>query len=69
MIPWVLSDSNFAKNVTQKLDSSKTVFVGGLHGMINAGLYSKPILSHGTPVILSAYHLTGIFLILVLIFN
>ena len=38
MIPWVLSDSNFARNVTQKLDSSKTVFVGGLHGMINAGM-------------------------------
>ena len=37
MIPWVLSDSNFAKNVTQKLESNKTVFVGGLHGMINAG--------------------------------
>jgi len=36
VIPWVLSDSNFARNVTQKLDSSKTVFVGGLHGMINA---------------------------------
>eukprot|EP00112_Aurelia_sp_Birch-Aquarium-sp1_P004189 Seg1474.9 transcript_id=Seg1474.9/GoldUCD/mRNA.D3Y31 product="Cytoplasmic polyadenylation element-binding protein 1" protein_id=Seg1474.9/GoldUCD/D3Y31 len=37
VIPWVLSDSNFAAmNVTHKLDSSKTVFVGGLHGMINA---------------------------------
>eukprot|EP00794_Sanderia_malayensis_P019598 gene19598-21526_t len=36
VIPWVLSDSNHAKNVTQKLDSNKTVFVGGLHGMINA---------------------------------
>ena len=37
VIPWVLSDSNCSRNVTQKLDSSQTVFVGGLHGMINAG--------------------------------
>ncbi|XP_065064027.1 cytoplasmic polyadenylation element-binding protein 1-like isoform X3 [Rhopilema esculentum] len=36
VIPWVLSDSNCSRNVTQKLDSSQTVFVGGLHGMINA---------------------------------
>ncbi|XP_066924316.1 cytoplasmic polyadenylation element-binding protein-like isoform X2 [Clytia hemisphaerica] len=35
-IPWVLSDSNFVRTSSQRLDSSRTVFVGGLHGMINA---------------------------------
>ena len=39
VIPWVLSDSNFMRSASQKLDPSKTVFVGGLHGMINAGKY------------------------------
>lgn len=38
MIPWVLSDSNFVRTSSQRLDSSRTVFVGGLHGMINAGM-------------------------------
>ena len=37
VIPWVLSDSNFVRTSSQRLDSSRTVFVGGLHGMINAG--------------------------------
>lgn len=36
VIPWVLSDSNFVRTSSQRLDSSRTVFVGGLHGMINA---------------------------------
>lgn len=36
VIPWVLSDSNFVRTASQRLDSSRTVFVGGLHGMINA---------------------------------
>eukprot|EP00112_Aurelia_sp_Birch-Aquarium-sp1_P020800 Seg544.1 transcript_id=Seg544.1/GoldUCD/mRNA.D3Y31 product="Cytoplasmic polyadenylation element-binding protein 1" protein_id=Seg544.1/GoldUCD/D3Y31 len=36
VIPWVLSDSNFMRSASQKLDPNKTVFVGGLHGMINA---------------------------------
>ncbi|CAB0019256.1 unnamed protein product [Nesidiocoris tenuis] len=35
VIPWVISDSNYAK-VSQKLDPHKTVFVGALHGMIHA---------------------------------
>jgi len=35
VIPWAVSDSNFA-HVSQKLDPQKTVFVGALHGMINA---------------------------------
>jgi cytoplasmic polyadenylation element-binding protein len=36
IIPWVLADSNFVKCPSQRLDSHKTVFVGALHGMLNA---------------------------------
>ncbi|XP_065657760.1 cytoplasmic polyadenylation element-binding protein 1 isoform X2 [Hydra vulgaris] len=36
VIPWVLSDSNFVRSTSQKLDPNRTIFVGGLHGMINA---------------------------------
>jgi cytoplasmic polyadenylation element-binding protein len=36
VIPWILNDSNCTKSTTQKLDPSKTVFVGALHGMLNA---------------------------------
>lgn len=36
MIPWILSDSNFVKQPSQRLDPQKTVFVGALHGMLNA---------------------------------
>lgn len=36
VIPWVLSDSNFIKYTSQKLDPQKTVFVGALHGMLTA---------------------------------
>ncbi|XP_031332771.1 cytoplasmic polyadenylation element-binding protein 1 isoform X3 [Photinus pyralis] len=36
VIPWILNDSNFTKSTSQKLDPSKTVFVGALHGMLNA---------------------------------
>lgn len=36
MIPWVLSDSNFVVESTQRLDNDTTVFVGALHGMLNA---------------------------------
>lgn len=36
MIPWILNDSNYTKSTSQKLDPSKTVFVGALHGMLNA---------------------------------
>ena len=37
MIPWVLSDTNYVRGPHQRLDTSWTVFVGGLHGMLNAG--------------------------------
>lgn len=36
MIPWVISDSNYVRCPAQRLDPSKTVFVGALHGMLNA---------------------------------
>ncbi|XP_070256559.1 cytoplasmic polyadenylation element-binding protein 1 isoform X1 [Myotis yumanensis] len=36
VIPWVLADSNFVRNPSQRLDPSRTVFVGALHGMLNA---------------------------------
>jgi cytoplasmic polyadenylation element-binding protein len=36
VIPWVLSDSNYIKSSSQKLDAKKTVFVGALHGMLTA---------------------------------
>jgi cytoplasmic polyadenylation element-binding protein len=36
VIPWVLSDSNCVKQLSQRLDPKKTVFVGALHGMLNA---------------------------------
>jgi len=36
VIPWVLTDSNFVRSTSQKLDPNRTIFVGGLHGMINA---------------------------------
>ncbi|XP_075231128.1 polyadenylation element binding protein orb [Lycorma delicatula] len=41
VIPWALSDSNYVKATSQKLDPQKTVFVGALHGMLNAeGLFN-----------------------------
>ncbi|CAG7721653.1 unnamed protein product [Allacma fusca] len=36
VIPWAISDSNFVRCQTTKLDPQKTIFVGALHGMINA---------------------------------
>lgn len=36
MVPWKISDSNFIKSTSQKLDPSKTVFVGALHGKLTA---------------------------------
>ena len=36
MIPWVLTDSNFIRCPSQRLDPQKTVFVGALHGMLNS---------------------------------
>lgn len=36
VIPWILNDSNYTESTSQKLDPSKTVFVGGLHGMLSA---------------------------------
>jgi len=36
IIPWVITDSNFVRCPSPRLDSQMTVFVGALHGMINA---------------------------------
>lgn len=36
VIPWVISDSNYIKTPSQRLDQTKTVFVGALHGMLTA---------------------------------
>eukprot|EP00092_Neocalanus_flemingeri_P012941 GFUD01013940.1.p1 GENE.GFUD01013940.1~~GFUD01013940.1.p1 ORF type:complete len:464 (-),score=93.01 GFUD01013940.1:742-2133(-) len=36
VIPWVLGDSNYVRCPSQRLDPQKTVFVGALHGMLNA---------------------------------
>ncbi|KAG8230077.1 hypothetical protein J437_LFUL009196 [Ladona fulva] len=36
VIPWIVSDSNYLRLKSIKLDPQKTVFVGALHGMLNA---------------------------------
>ncbi|XP_071443935.1 cytoplasmic polyadenylation element-binding protein 1-B isoform X2 [Hetaerina americana] len=36
VIPWIVSDSNYLMLKSIKLDPQKTVFVGALHGMLNA---------------------------------
>lgn len=36
IIPWALDDSNYVKSSSVKLDPSRTVFVGALHGMLCA---------------------------------
>lgn len=36
VIPWPVGDSNFVKCPSQQLDPRMTVFVGALHGMLNA---------------------------------
>ncbi|XP_053946329.1 cytoplasmic polyadenylation element-binding protein [Anastrepha ludens] len=41
VIPWIIADSNFVKSTSQKLDPTKTVFVGALHGKLTAEGLSK----------------------------
>ena len=36
VIPWVVADSDFVWNHSRRLEPVKTVFVGALHGMLNA---------------------------------
>lgn len=36
VIPWSISDSNYSVKTIQKLEPRKTVFVGALHGIMNA---------------------------------
>lgn len=40
VIPWALSDSNSIRCPSPRLDPNRTVFVGGLHGLLNAGRHS-----------------------------
>lgn len=41
VIPWSRSDTNYVKSSSEKLDASKTVFVGALHGMMHAAALAK----------------------------
>lgn len=41
VIPWIIGDSNYIKNTNQKIDSTKTVFVGALHGKLTAEALAK----------------------------
>lgn len=36
VIPWIMADSNYVRNPSQRLDPNKTIFAGALHGMITA---------------------------------
>jgi cytoplasmic polyadenylation element-binding protein len=36
VIPWIIADSSYVRCQSQRLDPQKTVFVGALHGMLNA---------------------------------
>nr|CAB3233374.1 cytoplasmic polyadenylation element-binding protein 1-B [Phallusia mammillata] len=36
IIPWVVSDSNYMRVPSARLDANKTIFVGALHGMLTA---------------------------------
>lgn len=36
VIPWIIADSNYVRSSSQKLDPTKTVFVGALHGKLTA---------------------------------
>ena len=41
VIPWVISDSNYVIKNSEKLNNDTTVFVGALHGMLNAEALAK----------------------------
>jgi cytoplasmic polyadenylation element-binding protein len=36
VIPWMINEGNYVKSPSIRLDPQKTVFVGALHGMLNA---------------------------------
>ena len=50
VIPWALSDSNSIRCPSPRLDPSRTVFVGGLHGLLNAGVCMSIFITHCTPL-------------------
>lgn len=41
VIPWIIADSNYVIPTSQKLDPTKTVFVGALHGKLTADGLAK----------------------------
>lgn len=41
IIPWIISDSNFVLCPSQRLDPTKTVFIGALHGMVTSELLAQ----------------------------
>lgn len=41
VIPWIIGDSIYSKSANQKIDSTKTVFVGALHGKLTAEALAK----------------------------
>lgn len=51
VISWALSDSNSIRCPSPRLDPSRTVFVGGLHGLINAGMCGVGGVLHGVWVV------------------
>ena len=52
VIPWAIEDSNYVKCHFQPIDSQKTVFVGALHGMLNAeGIDGRKLTLRGEVVI------------------
>lgn len=41
VIPWIIEDSNYSRSANPKIDSTKTVFVGALHGKLTAEALAK----------------------------
>lgn len=41
VIPWIIEDSNYIRSANQRMDSTKTVFVGALHGKLTAEALAK----------------------------
>lgn len=67
-----MSDSNYVKATSQKLDPQKTVFVGALHGMLNAeGLFNimtdlfGGVVYAGTVCLMSIFFVVVIFLVII----
>ena len=59
VIPWVLSDTNYVRGPHQRLDTSWTVFVGGLHGMLNAGMSTSVSMNFLNSFSKRCFHVKG----------